>query len=126
MLIQARESWTATFPNDRTVWHRDTSAEARPLLQEWDQAAREYSVAVENSRNAPRDIESMGRQAFRILMGWHTIAPCPSHSLNSTICSPVCPRWNLGVPARVAGLRISGTAVTLQTTPLNAPPGERP
>jgi hypothetical protein len=96
-LIEGRDQWSESFPTDRTVWHPATAAEAHLLLQEWDQAAREYRVAVENSRNAPRDIESMGRQAFRILMGWSTVGaalPQPFAQLESLF--PGLPHWKLG------------------------------
>jgi hypothetical protein len=70
-LLDGRDRWHEWLPNDRSVWHPATAAEAHLLLQEWDQAAREYRVAVANSQGAPRDFESMGRQAFRILLGWN-------------------------------------------------------
>jgi hypothetical protein len=59
------------------------------------QAAREYRVAVANSPGAPRDIESMGRQVFRILRGWSgagVTTPEPFTRLDMLF--PGLPRWN--------------------------------
>ncbi len=72
-LLEGREKWSELTPKDRTIWHPATAAEAHLLLQEWDPAAREYRVAIENSRGALRDIESIGRQVCLIVMGWSRV-----------------------------------------------------
>ena len=94
-LLEVRDQWHDSLPNDRSVWHPATTAEAHLLLQEWDQAAREYRVAVANSQGAPRDIESMGRQVFRILLGWNAVGvtiPEPFTQLDTLF--PGMPPWN--------------------------------
>jgi hypothetical protein len=94
-LLDGRDQWHESLPNDRSVWHPATAAEAHLLLQEWDQAAREYRVAVTNSQGAPRDVESMGRQVCRILLGWNAAgATIPESFIRLDTLFPGMPRWN--------------------------------
>ncbi|MGO9922308.1 MAG: tetratricopeptide repeat-containing protein [Isosphaeraceae bacterium] len=94
-LLERRDRWPEFLPNDRTVWHPAIAAEAHLLLQDWNEAAGDYDIAVKNCPNAPRDVESMGRQAVRILMGWHHAGvPIPGPFSRLDIRFPGMPNWS--------------------------------
>jgi hypothetical protein len=65
-LLKRRASWPDDQPDDRTVWHPATEAEARLLVREWETAAELYR----SIQAAPKQRDTMRQQVRRILAAW--------------------------------------------------------
>lgn len=72
-LLARREQWPHDQPEDLTVWHPATEAEARLLLQEWQRAAALYRQVQQASGLTAHAIKSMRGQVERILHGFRNL-----------------------------------------------------
>lgn len=74
-LVQQRRAWPADSAVDREVWHLATEAEAQLLLGEWTAAANCYREALESKHCEAHAVESMKKQATRILEAFRRVDP---------------------------------------------------
>lgn len=77
-LLAERSKWPNEQPDDLTVWHPATAAEAHLLRREWAEAAYQYREALQSKKVTPHARESMRRQVVRILMCFAKLGVTPA------------------------------------------------
>jgi Tetratricopeptide Repeats-Sensor len=72
-LLATRRKWKSTTADDDSLWHPATAAEAHLLLRHWEDAAKQYRVALSSEKLTPHAREAMYRQVERICLCFQAV-----------------------------------------------------